>query len=306
MTILEFINRFSEEKECKSYYRQIREQEGVICKRCGGVKHYWLNKREVFECSHCKFRTSLRSGTVMENSRLPFKTWFLIMLFMTSTKKGISACEMQRQVGHQRYATIWDIMHRLRKSMGKRDDLYILEGMIEFDEGCFRTVPTAKSNKPLKRGRGSKQQTNVAVMAESIPLEDVETSKKDSQCRYFKLKALSSYASEEVDQLIDTSINKDSVLFTDKSTSYLNLAKYVDLHISEKSTSETTNGMLKWVHIAISNAKRNLLGIYHSIKETYLQSYLDEFCYKLNRRGLKSIFERLIVASVNIPLQTTE
>ena len=306
MTILEFINRFSEEKECKSYYRQIREQEGITCKRCEGQKHYWLINREVFECSHCKFRTSLRSGTVMENSRLPFKTWFLIMLFMTSTKKGISACEMQRQVGHQRYATIWDIMHRLRKSMGQRDDLYMLEGMIEFDEGCFRTVPTTKSKRQSKRGRGSHQQTNVAVMAESTPLEDIETSKKNSQCRYFKLKALSSYESEEVDQVVKTSINKDSVLFTDKSTSYLNLSKYVDLHISEKSTKETTNGMLKWVHIAISNAKRNLLGIYHSVKETYLQSYLDEFCYKLNRRGLKSIFERLIVASVNIPLQTTE
>ena len=142
-------------------------------------------------------------------------------------------------------------------------------------------------------------------MAESTPLEDVETTGKSRQCRYFKLKALSSYASEEVENIVEASVSKDSVLFTDKSTSYLNLAKYVDLHISEKSTKETTNDMLKWVHIAISNAKRNLLGIYHSVKEIHLQSYLDEFCYKLNRRGLKSIFERLIVASVNIPLQTT-
>jgi transposase-like protein len=305
MTILEFIDRFSEEKACKSYYRQIREQEGITCKNCGGTNHYWLSTREIFECSHCKFRTSLRSGTVMENSRLPFKTWFLVMLFMTSTKKGVSACEMQRQVGHQRYATIWGIMHRLRKTMGQRDDLYILEGMIEFDEGCFSTVPEKKSKKPLKRGRGSKKQTNVAVMAESTPLEDIGTTGKSSQCRYFKLKALSSYTSKEVDEVIKASVEEDSVLFTDKSTSYLSLAKYVDLHISEKSTKETTNDMLKWVHIAISNAKRNLLGIYHSVKATHLQSYLDEFCYKLNRRGLKSIFERLIVASVNIPLQTT-
>lgn len=106
MTILEFINHFSEEKDCKSYYRQIREQEGIIHKRCEGQKHYWLKNREVFECSHCKLRTS---------------------------------------------------------------------------------------------------------------------------------------------------INKGNVLFTDKSTSYLNLAKYVDLHTSEKSTKDSINGILKWVHIAISN-----------------------------------------------------
>ena len=102
------------------------------------------------------------------------------------------------------------------------------------------------------------------------------------------------------------SIAKDSVLFTDKSSSYLNLSDYVEMHISDKSTKETTNGMLRWVHIAISNAKRNLLGIYHSVKDLYLQNYLDEFCYKLNRRGLESIFERLVIASVNFSLQTTE
>jgi hypothetical protein len=73
----------------------------------------------------------------MENSPLPFRTWFLVMLFMTTTKKGISACELQRQIGHKRYMTIWSVMHRLRKVMGKRDDLYQLSDMIEFDEGYF-------------------------------------------------------------------------------------------------------------------------------------------------------------------------
>ncbi len=163
MTIIEFINRFSDEESCKLYYRDIRQKEGVICKKCGCKRHYWLKNKWQFQCSNCNFRTTLRSGTVMENSRLPFRTWFLIMLFMTSTKKGISACEM---------------------------------------------------------------------------------------------------------------------------------------HISEKSSPETTVELLKWIHIAISNAKRNLLGVYHSVKGKHLQGYLNEFCYKLNRRFLKSIFERLVVASV--------
>lgn len=55
---------------------------------------------------------------------------------------------------------------------------------------------------------------------------------------------------------------------------------------------------LKWVHIAISNVKRNLLGIYHKIKGKYLQLYLDEFCYKLNRRYFgNNLFDRLVVAT---------
>ncbi len=67
--------------------------------------------------------------------------------------------------------------------------------------------------------------------------------------------------------------------------------------ITEKSNKETTQTTLKWVHIAISNAKRTLLGIFHKIKGKYLQNYLDEFCYKLNRRYFgNKLFDRLILA----------
>lgn len=89
-------------------------KEGVTCKKCGGTHHYWLSSKWQFQCSECGFRTTLRSGTVMENSRLPYRVWFLIIYLMTSTKKGLSACELQRQLGHKRYATVWSIMHRLR------------------------------------------------------------------------------------------------------------------------------------------------------------------------------------------------
>lgn len=65
----------------------------------------------------------------------------------------------------------------------------------------------------------------------------------------------------------------------------------------EKSTQETAKKYLKWVHIAISNAKRNLLGIYHKVKGKYLQLYLDEFYYKLNRQYFReNLFDRLVLA----------
>ncbi|SIT96750.1 ISXO2-like transposase domain-containing protein, partial [Epilithonimonas bovis DSM 19482] len=86
---------------------------------------------------------------------------------------------------------------------------------------------------------------------------------------------------------------------TDKSTSYVDISDFVELHITEKSDKETTNETLKWVHITISNAKRNLLGNYHKIKRKYLQLYLNEFIYKLNRRYFgDKLFERLIIANI--------
>jgi hypothetical protein len=94
-------------------------------------------------------------------------------------------------------------------------------------------------------------------------------------------------------------IHEKAVIFSDQSTSYVDFAELVEAHISEKSAKELTKTTLKWVHIAISNAKRNLLGVYHMIKGKYLQAYSDEFCYKLNRRYFgERLFDRLVIAVV--------
>ena len=134
-------------------------------------------------------------------------------------------------------------------------------------------------------------------MAESVPLENPKTGKKSKQCRYFKMKVLDTHKKEEVNTLVSDNFDEASIVFSDKSTSYIDIADYVEIHISEKSNKETTVSTLKWVHIAISNAKRTLLGIYHKIKGKYLQNYLDEFCYKLNRRYFgENLFDRLVIA----------
>ena len=219
---------------------------------------------------------------------------------MTHTKKGYSACEMQRMVGHKWYTTIWAIMHRLREAMGQRDENYSLEDMVEFDEGYFKVEVPEKVKAGLKRGKGSQQQQNVAVMAESTILEDLESGKISKHCRFFKMKVLDTHDSGSVDNQIEKSIDKGAVVFSDKSNTYLGVEDIVEIHIMEKSSPETTNSTLRWVHIAIANAKRNFLGIYHKIKREFLQNYLDEFVYKLNRRYFKSIFERLVVASLLI------
>ena len=297
MNIIKFIESFPDENSCREHFRQIREQEGIVCKKCGCKKHYWLKAKWQWQCSECRFRTTLRSGTMMENYKLPIRKWYLAMAFMSFSKKGISAAEMQRQLDHSRYETIWVMMHRIREAMGNRDSRYELAGMVEFDEAYFETETSEKDKQNLKRGRGSQRQQNVAVAAESTPLEDLETGKKGKHCRYFKMNVLEGQSSEEINGFIGKNIAEESIVFTDKSTSYFDIANYVEVHVTEKSSKETTKTTLQWVHIAISNAKRTLLGIYHKIKGKYLQLYLDEFCYKLNRRYFGDrLFDRLTVA----------
>jgi hypothetical protein len=114
---------------------------------------------------------------------------------MTYSKKTISASELQRQLNHPKYDTIWRLMHKIRSAMGKRDALYQLEWSIEFDEGYFEKATSEKVK--LKRGRGSQGQMNVAVMAESKPIEDTETGTKSSHCRHFKMKVLNDHKAKK-------------------------------------------------------------------------------------------------------------
>ncbi len=89
--------------------------------------------------------------------------------------------------------------------MGKRDDRYTLEGMIEMDEGYFTIEASEYNHKTQKSGRGSKTKSNVMIMAESTVLEDVETGKVDRQCRYFKAKVLDDHKADKTDTTFEKS-----------------------------------------------------------------------------------------------------
>lgn len=235
----------------------------------------------------------------MQGSNLPFLTWYKTMFLMTATKKGFSSKEIQKQLGMKRYEPVWAMVHKLRKAMGNREDRYTLEGMIEMDEGYFTVESTELEKAQGKRGRGAAGKTPVSVMAESTQLENIETGQKTSQCRYFKAKVLESHQASEVNKTVKESFDEKSIVFTDDSTSYVDISNYVELHYSEKSSEKLTKETLKWVHITISNAKRNFLGNYHKIKGKYLQMYLNEFVYKLNRRYFgDKLFDRLVIASI--------
>jgi transposase-like protein len=298
MNLFNFTANFGSEEDCRLHFKGERDKIGVVCK-CGCKEHYWIKSRWSYECKQCRSRTSLRSGTIMENSNLPFLVWYKTMFLLTATKKGFSSKEIQKQLNLKRYEPVWAMVHKIRKAMGNRDAIYTLEGMIEMDEGYFTIESTEIEQDKGVRGRGAAGKKNVAIMAESTPLEDIETGKTSNQCRYFKAKVLNSHKAEQINQTIKKSIGEKSIVFTDQSTSYVDIADFVEMHVTYKSNKQTTEENLKWVHIMISNAKRNLLGNYHKIKGKYLQLYLNEFVYKLNRRYFgDKLFDRLIIASI--------
>lgn len=306
MNLLNFINQYPDEEHCKKKWREVRESQGVTCPKCGCKEHYWKGDKEMFECKKCGHRQSLKANTIMHGSQLPFRYWFVAMHLLTSTKKSFSAMEMQRQLGHKYYKPIWAMMQKLHDAMGKRDDKYKLDGVIELDEGFF-TVEVADDDKgePLKRGRGSQRKCKVLVMTESEPVDNSgegEAASKASKPRkvgHIKMKVIEDLKAETLNSQVEKNITPESKLTTDDSTSYTNFENIVTEHNHKVIPKEDIGKALPWVHIAISNAKRLLLDIYHDITPKYLQGYLNEFTYKFNRRYFgERLFDRLLIAGV--------
>ena len=214
----------------------------------------------LYQCKHCRHRTTLRSGTVMHGSKLPFMYWFIAMHLLTATKKSISAAELQRQIGHKRYQSIWELMHKLRSVMGKRDDKYTLKGCIELDEGFFSTeIPKEKKNEKLKAGAGSQRKSKVMVIAESTPAE--KEAKKGQKPK---------------------------------------VVKHIKMIVIPDEKAKTIDAVAGKVIIAISNAKTQLADMHHGIKPEFLQEYLNEFCYKFNRRYFgEDLFDRLVMIATS-------
>lgn len=298
MNILKFNERFPDEDSCIGYFKDKRIREGVICKKCKGSDHYWLHSKNMFQCKGCGFRTSLKSGTVMENSNLTLRQWLMAITFISATKQGFSALELQRQMGFTRYQTVFELYHKIRIIMGKRDDEYNLEDMIEYDEAYITKATSSKQKEDLNRGRGTQQKSIVAAMAESTILEDLKTGKLAKSCRYFKMKKIDNLKAKTADKLIKDLIDRDAVAQTDDSTTYSNFEDFIDVHVKEISNSKEGKFNLKWAHTAISNLKSDLRK-YRMVSERKLQNYLDEFCYKLNRRYFgERLFDRLVIASI--------
>ena len=136
-------------------------------------------------------------------------------------------------------------------------------------------------------------------MAESEKIENPKKGKKPRRVGYLKMKVIEDLKKETITPLVESLVSHNSNLDTDGSNSYVDLSDYVISHNAEVIPKEKLGEKLPWVHIAISNAKRQLLNSYHNIKPEFLQHYLDEFCYKFNRRYYgEALFNRLLAASV--------
>jgi len=303
MTFKEFYHQYNDEKACRIKLKAVRESEGIVCKKCGCKSHYWKTDKEQWQCKKCSFRTTLTSGTVMESSKLPLSYWFAAIHFLTVNKKSFSALSIQNELEHKRYEPIWAMLHKLRVIMGQRDSEHKLQQWVELDEGFFETVkPKDEQNSDKNKGRGANGKSKVLVAIESNPEKAVNKSKPHNKGRkagFLKMIVMDNLSGSSIDFEVSKAIAPSATVETDGYRAYSNLKSYVNHKVIEIKYKEDAAKLFPWVHVAISNAKRLLLDVWHRIDEKYLQNYLNEYCYRFNRRFIRAdVFDRLLAVSV--------
>jgi len=313
MNLKTFFQKYPDELSAIEGFKKQRLSIGIVCKKCENKEHYFRKTDLKFECKKCNNRTSLRAGTVMENSKLPFWYWMFCIEMMTLTKKSFSALEMQRMLGHKRYEPIWFMMHKIRRVMSKRDARYQLNGCLEFDEGFFESVDNKdviKEKKDLnednptqnKRGRGSEKQAKVLVMVESEPsISAPKKHKPDRKVGYLKMVVMEDLKAKTINKEVEELVEKSATILTDGYKGYNKLIDVIAKHhvIIEPNKTKAAK-VFPWVNTVISNAKKLFLGTHHNcINKQYMQNYLDEFCYKFNRRYFgEKLSNRLLIAAL--------
>jgi len=307
MKIDTFFINYTTEESCRLYFKEQREAGGIICRKCKGTTHYWINSLDRWQCKACRASMTLKCGTVMENSNLGYRIWLWSLYFTSLTKKGFSALELQRLVGHKRYEPIWALMHKIRVTMGHRDEKYPLDGFIEMDEGFFEGHRKKDDQDGLivKPAKELDRQVRAVVAVSTTPIvtDEQKKGKPVTKPGYLKISVVQSLSKLDITYEAEKMVAATASVTTDGKTSYRTLKNICKNHteIVVKDKKEITK-IFPWVHTAISNAKKKITGLHHSVKDEYMQNYLNEFCYKFNRRyfGIK-LFDRLMVAALATP-----
>lgn len=279
-TLIEFEKRFPDEKSCEEYLFKIKYPNGFICPKCGNTEYWLTTTHQLLHCKKCGRQTSLKAGTIMESSKKPLSLWFRAIFLIAFQKVGISAKNLQHQLGFGGYQTAWSWCHKIRNAM-KREGRSKLFGYVEVDESLYG------GKKKGKRGRGAENKQYFAI--------GVELGPKNSLGR-IRIEVIEDASGSSLKTFIENNVKAKANVITDGWNGY-NFLEDSDYEHSIVDTDDPDK-KLPHIHLIVSLFKRWTLGVHQgSVSKKHLQLYLDEFVFRFNRRKSKSrgkVFFRLM------------
>ncbi|MFC0274741.1 IS1595 family transposase [Metabacillus herbersteinensis] len=281
MSLISFQKQFSTEEACHDHLFTLKWSSGYFCEKCGHDAYFETKtrKHKLYECKKCRYQSTVTVGTVMEKTRTALTKWFLAIYLIAHDKRGVSATRLSEEL-EVSYKTAWLMLHKIRQAMRKRDAEYSLAGIVELDDAFF-----GAPSEGGKRGRGTdktKVLIGLSLNQKGHPL-------------YLKMEIVPNIKAETLIGFAEKSIQPGSTISSDAYHSYRALDGFGYKHEYQVYNAKETPDHLNWLHTVLSNAKAFVGGTFHGLDSKHLQSYLDEFCYRFNRRKFKGEwFSRLV------------
>jgi transposase-like protein len=293
-----FLERFGTHEACRAYLLRARWPDGFRCSGCGHDQAYSHKKRLIEECTACGKQHSILAGTIFEQTKTGLARWFLAIYLVTSSKGGISAMELQRQMGFGSYGTAWAWLHKIRRAMvvpGRKP----LSDRVEADETLVG------GPQPGKPGRGAAGKTVVAGAVESR-----RGQARGRRLGRLRLQAVRDASAKSLLGFLGQNVSIPAAVATDGWSGYRGLEAHGYTHEPILLARSWGDAALRLpaIHLVFGLAKRWLLGTHHgAVSAKHLQTYLDEYVFRFNRRAANSIahrFARLIQQAVLTPPTT--
>jgi transposase len=270
-TIKDLQAEFSNDDTCLEWLVNYRYPDGITCGKCEEVtKHHKIKNRKAYSCDRCGNNLHPMAGTVFEKSTTPLSLWFYAMYLMANTRAGISAKQLERELGVT-YKTAWRMFHQIRKVMGNNDRM---KGDVEIDEMYFGPIPERRSTAKT----GTSQMIFGAVeRGGRAKVVHVTTTTKHALLK-------------EVVNSVDSSAQ----VYSDGHMAYrrLDWAGYRGHKVVNHGQDEYVNGEIHTQNVENlwSNMKRGIKGVYRHVDAKYLQAYADEYAFRYSHRNSPSIF----------------
>jgi transposase len=287
-TRTQFDKEFPTDDACLEQIKEQRFPDGMAeCEKCEGPrKHYRVTGRTAFACATCGNHIYPLAGTIFEKSTTPLRIWFQAMYLMGSTRCGISAKQIQRETGVT-YKTAWRMFRQIR-SLLSEPDMQLEGSTVEVDEMYHGGKRKNGRGRPM---RGDKQKTPVLGVVERKGGRVIARTAPD-----VTMNTLQGFVKEFV--------LPKSTVFTDEFASYNGLERIEGKEYEHKRINhESKVYVMGDIHTNTiegfwSLVKRGIGGVYHSVSQKYLQTYLDEYSFRYNRRASGNLIFPAMLAKV--------
>jgi transposase-like protein len=284
-----FAARFPDDAACARHLFEKRWPSGFVCPKCQGAKAWALDSKTfTYECAACGRQTSVTAGTIFHRSHLNLLTWFHAIYAIASHSNGISALQIQAQLGLGSYKTAWLMLQKLRRAMVD-PDRGLLEDLVEVDES---DIPYRTKDDPIAGGQGR------SAIGKLHFIGAIELS-LDGHPRRIRLSPLDDFSASSIRGFVASAVEPDATLLSDGFSSYRSLKDYN--HQPKVVGKMAAHIVLPWIHRVFANFKRWALGTYHGVRQKHLRRYLDEFVYRWNRRRhMRTSFDTLLGLTVRL------